>query len=544
MARAYAYVRMSTDAQLKGDSLQRQIALAEQYALKHGLDLDEELELHDIGLSAYDGENIQKGALGKFLTLVRDGVIPRGSHLLVESFDRISRKNPREALSLFTELQSHGINIVTTADGKVFSPDNDALMDLMWSLMVFARANEESVQKSKRLKSAWDGKRKNIANQKLTGRCPAWLRLNQSKDAFDLIPERIEIVKRIFEDSLSGIGADKIARRLNKEGIKPFRSANGWQKSSVQKILKNTAVFGDFQPMMRLEKQRLPAGEIQRGYFPTIINEDTFWAAQGSIADRKIRGGGRKGLHLSNLFSGLLKCGYCTSNVHFINKGSKGGQHLICDSSRRHLGCKAEAWNYHNFEASFFAFVQELNLEEITTDSDTKERLKEIDISISSMRAKLQSLRRNQSKTYELLMESDNPEVTLKKTYHALDKEIGETTNRIEELENEKNVETSRSHSVSEDVLKLAIKTIQDTASADAFKLRSLAASQIQSFIKMIIVTSGPAHQRDIERVGRADYKKKTFIAVFKNGKARIVDPSEANPLEAIRVVDGSLPIK
>lgn len=54
---AYSYVRMSTTAQMKGDSLRRQSDPARKYALENGLTLVEDFDLKDIGLSAYSGKN-------------------------------------------------------------------------------------------------------------------------------------------------------------------------------------------------------------------------------------------------------------------------------------------------------------------------------------------------------------------------------------------------------------------------------------------------------------------------------------------------------
>lgn len=77
---AYSYVRMSTDAQLKGDSLRRQTELSQRYADSHGLKLVEEAKLHDIGVSAFKGDNVATGALGKFLGALNSGQVPRGSY--------------------------------------------------------------------------------------------------------------------------------------------------------------------------------------------------------------------------------------------------------------------------------------------------------------------------------------------------------------------------------------------------------------------------------------------------------------------------------
>ncbi len=91
--KAYSYLRFSTPEQEKGDSKRRQMDLARRYADAQGLDLDETLTFHDLGVSAFRGSNLD-AALGAFKSAVTDGRVPRGSYLLVESLDRLSRQAP------------------------------------------------------------------------------------------------------------------------------------------------------------------------------------------------------------------------------------------------------------------------------------------------------------------------------------------------------------------------------------------------------------------------------------------------------------------
>ncbi|HTH76980.1 MAG TPA: recombinase family protein, partial [Trinickia sp.] len=70
MPTAYSYIRFSTPEQKKGDSLRRQKELSERYAREHDLTLDTSLHLHDLGVSAFDGSNVTRGALGGFLKAV------------------------------------------------------------------------------------------------------------------------------------------------------------------------------------------------------------------------------------------------------------------------------------------------------------------------------------------------------------------------------------------------------------------------------------------------------------------------------------------
>lgn len=124
MAKAYSYIRFSTPDQIKGDSLRRQLELSERYVRENNLTLDTSLTLHDLGLSAFHGKNVEKGALGAFLTAVDQGKVRPGSFLLVESLDRLSRAQVIDALGLFTSILNNGITIVTLSDGQVYSRES------------------------------------------------------------------------------------------------------------------------------------------------------------------------------------------------------------------------------------------------------------------------------------------------------------------------------------------------------------------------------------------------------------------------------------
>ncbi|MGY3427856.1 DNA invertase Pin-like site-specific DNA recombinase [Bradyrhizobium sp. F1.13.4] len=171
--KAYSYVRMSTDLQLKGDSLRRQREASRKYAEKHDLELVEDFDLHDIGVSAYKGKNLASGAFGRFLEAVREMKIEQGSYLLVESFDRMSRQEPMVALKPFMEIVEAGLTLVTLDDERVFR-GKISFEDLIISIAKMSRANEESARKSDRLSQAWKAKRAVIGQEKLTARCPSW----------------------------------------------------------------------------------------------------------------------------------------------------------------------------------------------------------------------------------------------------------------------------------------------------------------------------------------------------------------------------------
>jgi DNA invertase Pin-like site-specific DNA recombinase len=80
-AKAYSYVRFSTPQQQEGASFQRQMEKANKFALEHGLILDTELNMSDLGVSAYRGKNARTGALAGFLEAVHKGRVEAGSYV-------------------------------------------------------------------------------------------------------------------------------------------------------------------------------------------------------------------------------------------------------------------------------------------------------------------------------------------------------------------------------------------------------------------------------------------------------------------------------
>jgi DNA invertase Pin-like site-specific DNA recombinase len=396
LSKAYSYIRFSTPEQLKGDSLRRQTDLSEQYAKQHGLVLDNSLKLQDLGLSAYSGANRDRGALGTFLQLIESRKIAKGSILIVESLDRLSREEVFVALEQFMGIIRNGIKIITLSDNREYDKNNLNAIDLVVSIMSMCRAHEESAMKALRLGKAWENKRNLASTKKLTARSPAWLKLNDTKTQFDIIEDRAEIIRKIFDMKLSGKGATAIIRELNgtngiwmpesrdkrkvaENGSQEITKTKneettkvvvGWRESYVKKILHNRAVIGEYQPHRLSKGKREPVGEAILDYYPTIIDKDAFYRVQEQLR-QNIHKGGQTG-KISNLFSHIVKCGYCGGSFAYIDKGDspKGGQYLICDKARRGLGCCKTSVKYSETERLVLTYCKGLHTQDILDKND------------------------------------------------------------------------------------------------------------------------------------------------------------------------------
>lgn len=344
--RAYSYLRFSTPEQGRGDSRRRQTQLAEEYAAKHGLNLDASLRMADEGLSAYHSENLFKGALGRFLKAIIDGDVASGSFLLVESLDRLSRQNPWDALGPFQSIINAGVTIVTLQDQRVWNREAiaDNPMRMIESILIMNTAYQESVKKAHRLQAVWAAKRKGARERALTSRGPGWLRLDTSTSPprWRKLPERVKIVKRIFTLAAAGNGQHAIAHRLNQEGVPTFGKAQHWHRSTVKKILESPAVRGTFIPHTQRregeKKIRTPQTAIE-GYYPPAIAATLFENVR-AMSQRGRRQPSPKRQVPSHMLAGIARCAACGGSMTRVWKGPKNGAaRLVCSRAKVKAGC-------------------------------------------------------------------------------------------------------------------------------------------------------------------------------------------------------------
>lgn len=538
--KAYSYVRMSTELQLKGDSLRRQRDASRKYAEKHTLELVEDFDLQDIGVSAFKGKNIASGAFGRFLEAVRQGKIEKGSYLLVESLDRMSRQEPMMALKPFMEIVEAGLVLVTLDDERVFS-GKISFEDLIISVTKMSRANEESARKSDRLSQAWKAKRSAIGQKKLTARCPSWLRLTADRTGFDVIEGRAAIVRRIFDEAASGIGTFTIVRRLNEDGVPTFTGKGGWQNSTVNKILSGAAVVGAFQPNRMEDGERTPDGEPIRNYFPRIVAQAVFEAAQRGRLERKTKpesgrkgSGGPKGKHFTNLFSKLAVCDYCGKPMHYQNKGTppKGQSYLVCSNALRKTGCEMTGrWRYDQFESTFLSFVEQLDLASLVSSSEHSSKRNEVAVQIDAVAGKIRLLEDEERKAYEIGQKMANfNSAFIAERMKKIGLELDAAREHDKKLRQHIAIldQTALTYYSHPDQVAELIESVRSARRGDVYKLRAQIASRLQLLISELRLTVDPDTQR--------------FEVVFRDGQGMTLFVDPENPAKFIQKISGKAP--
>lgn len=344
--RAYSYIRFSSVRQADGDSLRRQVAMARQYAEEHGLELDEQFTYKDLGVSAFDRSNLEHGALGLFLQAVKAGKVPKGSVLLVEAFDRLTRSPPLVAVNLLSEIVRAGITIVTIRDKKAYTEEslNTSLADLMMSVVLLMAAHEEVKHRAARVRDYYQARRD--ARLPVVGStAPGWLRKLPNLAGWELIPERAESIKKVFELAATGLGGTSIARMANTEGWPvPSRAQQGWMHASVLSLLRNRSVLGEYQPTTLHNGKVVPVGEPWPNHFPKVIDEEIFLRVQ-AVRSRKKFGTGKVGLTYTNVFARLILCGTCGATLTLHKSRTSGdikSMYYTCvDRQRNRSDCQA-----------------------------------------------------------------------------------------------------------------------------------------------------------------------------------------------------------
>lgn len=357
----YPYVRFSKEEQKKGASLQRQSERIREYAKNNGYHLIDNLDLTDLGKSAYTGKNVTGGALGRFIEAIELGIIPTdgSAYLCIEQIDRLTRQDIDTASDLFRSILKKNVNIITLMDNKIYTKNSlKSFFDIMYSLFLMEQAYLESEKKSERILNVFEQRREKLLSGKniqFAGALPGWIDNNGSKTDTDFVlNEKAKIVQKVFdlygnkEKSLRDITnwldqnhIPQIARKRQKN------FTNRWSSGRVSHLLDNRCVIGE----LKIKK----TGEVIEDYYPAAVDKELFEKVQVMKSRKiKIKSAGRRSI---NIFTGKLFCGNCGQKVYFetddkVVKGKKYLYYTLKCSARRYGGCDSKTITYEHFMSS------------------------------------------------------------------------------------------------------------------------------------------------------------------------------------------------
>lgn len=311
---AYSYIRISSQLQVKGDGLRRQTAEAVKVCREKGWTLSTR-KFEDAGVSAFDGSNLKSNkGLGRLLALIEEGHITPGSVILIEALDRISRASPLDALALLTRIASTGVEVYTTIDNQHFTSHrlNNDPSCLFITIGQLIRGRDESEKKSKRSKD-WVEFRQS-KSLPYTGRSPFWIVGRPVKgQPYELVPDKVEIVREVYRLAEDGYGSTAIAGILNK--TLPKADGKLWYPSVVNYLLNSESVYGR---LVKIDG----SGDYIDDYYPAVISPQHFHRVRGIVENRtkfknNFKGGNPHSV--ANLFTNRVFC-ECGSALKFGGK--------------------------------------------------------------------------------------------------------------------------------------------------------------------------------------------------------------------------------
>jgi Resolvase, N terminal domain/Recombinase len=401
MKAAYSYKRFSSAAQTDGDSLERQMQIARDWYNRQiadlGIPLDETFT--DSGRSAFTGKHIGKrGNLGRFLAAIQSGSVSRGSILIAENLDRISRQGPKVARKLLEQIVDNGVDVHVVNIGKMLTygwenrNEDSIIVDVELS-----RAFKESERKSQLVGAAL-GKKKLLESWTTTA--PFWIK--KSHGGFAVIPEKVKLVKEIFRLALLGLGAKRITRALPE-----------WEFSimTVTRTLRNRAVLGEHE---------VNGEPIKK--WPRIIDQQVFDKAQKLLdaknamcSDGNIRPhtGARNSDEATNLFQGLIYDATDSPKERpMYYRGPDSQRHKAALISKYNPDHKAQhSIQYKPFETAFIHFLNQQNWREIAGQKETSE----LGIARNKLNTVLAEIDQQQRLIERRTLDLENPDLSAEK---------------------------------------------------------------------------------------------------------------------------------
>lgn len=375
-----AYYRFSNVEQAEGTSIKRQQQDCRDFAVRRGWTVDEEIA--DRGVSAFSGANVAQGAaLGAWLSDARLG-IHHGKTLLVERVDRLSRQGFDETSDMIRSLIASGVTVAIVDGGEIYHAGQRLDTFQIIKLLLKAElAHEESVKKSQRLKRRYEIKREEAraTGKALSRMMPPWLVIGADGRP-TLIEDRAKVVQRIFELADAGHGSLVITQHINREFAswpnQSGKDAGQWGRTRITRIIADRQVTGEYQPMSRIDGERVPAGDPWPNYYPRVIDQDLFDRV-AAMASTRQSPAGRKSRTVANLFSSLLRC-RCGSPMMFELRRKAGATYhggtqrlkhdearIRCSKARFGGSCdNHETISYHGLESAMLDACLHLALDD------------------------------------------------------------------------------------------------------------------------------------------------------------------------------------
>jgi site-specific DNA recombinase len=335
--RAVIYARYSSENQ-RDASIEDQVRVCRMYIEREGWTY-----LHAYSDRAISGSTPFRPGYQKLLQDARCGQF---EIVVAEALDRLSR-DQEDTAAIFKRLTYAGIRIITLSEGPI-SELHVGLKGTMNAL--FLRDLADKIRR---------GQRGRIHAGRASGSLPYGYEVVREFDSDGsairgkrrIVPERAEIIRRIFEAYADGNSPRLITKQLNREAVPGPRggmwnasSINGnrarrdgilWNEIYVGRLIYNRQRFvKDPETGRRLPKPNPPEEWLIVAAPDLQIVDQTLWDRVHRVKARSSTGRLHMRRRPRRLLSGLIYCGVCNGHYTVI-----GEERIGCTTHRERGAC-------------------------------------------------------------------------------------------------------------------------------------------------------------------------------------------------------------
>jgi len=213
MDKAFAYLRVSGKGQIEGDGFTRQLAAIKKYADANGIKIAK--VFREEGISGTKELENRPALLELMTALHSNGV----KLVMVEKLDRLARDLMIQE-TIIGDLRKNGFDLVSVAEPDLLQDDPSRKL----MRQIFGAISEyEKTMIVLKLRGA------RVRQKARTGRC-------EGAKPYGTLPGEVAVIERMTALRGEGMGFDRIAAKLNEDGVKPRRGAR-WHGLTINKIL-------------------------------------------------------------------------------------------------------------------------------------------------------------------------------------------------------------------------------------------------------------------------------------------------------------------
>ncbi|MCD8902846.1 cassette chromosome recombinase CcrB [Staphylococcus gallinarum] len=440
-----AYIRVSTERQVEGYSVDGQITQIEQFCQFNGYDL---VDIYaDRGIS---GKSMNRPALQRMLQDAKNGKL---DCVIVYKINRLAR-NTSNLLTIVEELHRQNVEFFSLSERmEVKNSTGKLLLNILASFSEFERNTI--------LENIYTGQHQRALEGYYQGNLPlGYNNIPDNKKELIINQHEANIVKYIFESYAKGHGYRKIANALNHKGY-VTKKGNPFSISAVTYILSNPFYIGKIQFAKYKDwndKRRKGLNDnpvIVEGKHTPIISQDLWDKVQA----RKKQVSKKPQVHGkgTNLLTGIIfceKCGaaYAASNTtNTLKDGTKKRIRYYSCSNFRNKGSKVCSANSVRADV-IEKYVMDQILEIVKSDKVIKQVVERVNqenkVDVAALNHdiayKQQQFDEINAKLKNLIQTiEDNPDLTsaLKPTIHQYETQLNDITNQINQLMQQQNQE-------------------------------------------------------------------------------------------------------